>query len=103
MKIAVIQGPNLNMLGIREQHIYGAMSLEQIHEQLKNAASQIAQAALAQKLSVTKLKNGTATPIEITSTNADYQRALLNQLQYQYQLCSAQLELIKLLGVEWID
>ena len=70
---------------------------------IKNAASQIAQAALAQKLSVTKLKNGTATPIEITSTNADYQRALLNQLQYQYQLCSAQLELIKLLGVEWID
>ncbi len=40
MKIAVIQGPNLNMLGIREQHIYGPMTLEQIHEQLKNAAAQ---------------------------------------------------------------
>ena len=40
MKIAVIQGPNLNMLGIREQHIYGSMSLEQIHEQLKSAAAQ---------------------------------------------------------------
>ena len=40
MKIAVIQGPNLNTLGIREQHIYGAMSLEQIHDQLKNAAAQ---------------------------------------------------------------
>ena len=40
MKIAVIQGPNLNMLGIREQHIYGPMSLEQIHEQLKSAAAQ---------------------------------------------------------------
>ena len=40
MKIAVIQGPNLNMLGIREQHIYGSMSLEQIHDQLKNAAAQ---------------------------------------------------------------
>ena len=40
MKIAVIQGPNLNMLGIREQHIYGSMSLEQIHEQLKKAAEQ---------------------------------------------------------------
>ncbi len=40
MKIAVIQGPNLNMLGIREQHIYGSMSLEQIHEQLKTAAAQ---------------------------------------------------------------
>ena len=40
MKIAVIQGPNLNMLGIREPHIYGSMSLEQIHEQLKSAAAQ---------------------------------------------------------------
>ena len=40
MKIAVIQGPNLNMLGIREQHIYGPMSLDKIHEQLKNAAEQ---------------------------------------------------------------
>ncbi len=40
MKIAVIQGPNLNMLGIREQHIYGPMTLEQVHEQLKNAAQQ---------------------------------------------------------------
>lgn len=40
MKIAVIQGPNLNMLGIREKHIYGPMSLEQIHEQLKSAAEQ---------------------------------------------------------------
>lgn len=40
MKIAVIQGPNINMLGIREQHIYGPMTMEQIHEQLKNAAAQ---------------------------------------------------------------
>lgn len=40
MKIAVIQGPNLNMLGIREQHIYGTMSLEQIHQQLQSAAEQ---------------------------------------------------------------
>jgi 3-dehydroquinate dehydratase-2 len=40
MKIAVIQGPNLNMLGVREQHIYGPMTLDQIHEQLKMAAEQ---------------------------------------------------------------
>ena len=40
MKIAVIQGPNLNMLGIREQHIYGPMSLDQIHDQMKASASQ---------------------------------------------------------------
>jgi 3-dehydroquinate dehydratase-2 len=40
MKIAIIQGPNLNMLGVREQHIYGPMTLDQIHEQLKGNASQ---------------------------------------------------------------
>lgn len=40
MKIVVIQGPNLNMLGLREQHIYGQMKLEQIHEQMKISAEQ---------------------------------------------------------------
>ena len=40
MKIAVIQGPNLNMLGIREQHIYGPIKLEQIHQQMKDFAAQ---------------------------------------------------------------
>lgn len=65
---------------------------------IKNAGTQIEQAALAQKLSVSKLKNGTGTPLEITSTNADYQKALLNKLQYQYQLCNAQIELIKAMG-----
>lgn len=40
MKIAVIQGPNLNMLGIREQNIYGPMTLDQIHQQMKGSAEQ---------------------------------------------------------------
>ncbi|WP_419770429.1 MAG: type II 3-dehydroquinate dehydratase [Candidatus Marinarcus sp.] len=40
MKIAVIQGPNLNMLGVREKNVYGPMTLEQIHEQMKSSAAQ---------------------------------------------------------------
>jgi 3-dehydroquinate dehydratase-2 len=40
MKIVVIQGPNLNMLGIREQHLYGPMKLEEIHEQMKHFANE---------------------------------------------------------------
>jgi len=40
MKIVVIQGPNLNMLGVREQQIYGPMKLEQIHSQMKEFATQ---------------------------------------------------------------
>jgi len=37
-KVVVIQGPNLNMLGVREQNIYGPMKLEQIHAQMKEFA-----------------------------------------------------------------
>ncbi|QFR49733.1 type II 3-dehydroquinate dehydratase [Sulfurimonas lithotrophica] len=40
MKVVVIQGPNLNMLGVREQQIYGPMKLEQIHAQMKEFAEQ---------------------------------------------------------------
>jgi 3-dehydroquinate dehydratase-2 len=40
MKVVVIQGPNLNMLGVREQQIYGPMKLEQIHAQMKEFAGQ---------------------------------------------------------------
>ncbi len=40
MKIVVIQGPNLNMLGHREQNVYGAMKLEEIHAQMEAVAKQ---------------------------------------------------------------
>ncbi len=40
MKIVVIQGPNLNMLGHREQNIYGPMKMEEIHAQMENVAKQ---------------------------------------------------------------
>lgn len=40
MKVTVIQGPNLNMLGLREQNIYGPMKLEDIHAQMKAFAEQ---------------------------------------------------------------
>jgi len=40
MKVVVIQGPNLNMLGMREQNIYGPMKLEDIHAQMESVAKQ---------------------------------------------------------------
>ena len=40
MKVVVIQGPNLNMLGHREQNIYGPMKLDDIHNQMRAFAEQ---------------------------------------------------------------
>ena len=41
MKILVLHGPNLNMLGVREPQVYGKNSLEEINHSLKIAAADI--------------------------------------------------------------
>lgn len=41
MKIAIINGPNLNLLGKREADIYGNISFEQFLESLKNKYADI--------------------------------------------------------------
>ncbi len=40
MKILVIQGPNLNLLGHRDPRIYGPLTLEQIHENMRTFGKQ---------------------------------------------------------------
>ncbi|MCF6192868.1 MAG: type II 3-dehydroquinate dehydratase [Kangiellaceae bacterium] len=39
MKILVINGPNLNLLGTREPDIYGSLSLDEINNQLNEIAA----------------------------------------------------------------
>ncbi|ANI90636.1 type II 3-dehydroquinate dehydratase [Arachidicoccus ginsenosidimutans] len=41
MQIAIINGPNLNLLGTREPEIYGSLTFEQYYEKLKKKYPQI--------------------------------------------------------------
>lgn len=41
MQIAIINGPNLNLLGTREPEIYGSLTFEQFYQELKIKFSEI--------------------------------------------------------------
>ena len=47
MKIAIINGANINFVGIREPHIYGSQTLTEINRQISAEAAAIAEINLA--------------------------------------------------------
>jgi 3-dehydroquinate dehydratase-2 len=40
-KVVVVHGPNLNLLGTREPHIYGSRSLDDLNETIRNKANEL--------------------------------------------------------------
>lgn len=41
MKVLVIHGPNLNLLGTREQAVYGSASLDDVNKEIQRAAEEL--------------------------------------------------------------
>ena len=70
-------------------------------ERLRTTAEQIAIAKEALRVAQSRYKNGISTNIELLNAATNLQRVELAQLQYQYQLALAQIELARLTGVRY--
>jgi outer membrane protein TolC len=70
-------------------------------DRIKNMDGQIEQVKVAQQLATTRFKNDIGTNLEITNASTNVQRAELNKLQYEYQLCLAKVELARLMGYKY--
>ena len=68
-------------------------------QSLINAREQVAVAKETQRLSQSRYKNGIGTNLELTNASTNVQRAELSILQYEFQLCLANLELARLTGI----
>ena len=79
MRIAVINGPNLNLLGSREPELYGTTTLSQIEEKLRRIGAEI-----DAELSFTQL-NGEGEIVEyVHSLKGNVDGALVNAGAYSH-------------------
>lgn len=78
MKILVIHGPNLNLLGSRETSIYGKQSLEEINNSLKELAKE-----LGFEL-VIKQSNHEGEIVDLIQASKNYDGILINPAAYTH-------------------
>ena len=72
--------------------------IEANQTKLRNIESQIKAAQSVYQLTQIRYGNGVATFLDLSFASTTLQRALLNKLQYEFQLCSAKIELARLTG-----
>jgi 3-dehydroquinate dehydratase-2 len=97
VKIAVINGPSLNLLGTREPHIYGKTTLAEIEQQLRNVASE-----LGVEISFVQ-KNGEGDLIsEVHALKGNADAAIVNAAAYTHTSLALRDALIAV-GVPYVE
>ena len=81
MRILVLQGPNLNLLGHREPEIYGTLSLSQIHEMMLIHASK---AAIALSLDFYQSNHEGALIDRIQGASRNFDALIINPAAYTH-------------------
>jgi outer membrane protein len=68
-------------------------------QRIQNVEGQVVQANAAKNLAQIRFKNGIGTNLELLNAITNIQKAAASKLQYEYQLCLANVEMAKLGGV----
>ena len=84
MRIDVIQGANLNMLGRREPEIYGAQTLEEIHRGLADLGRQLSDGGDLVELTFFKSNSEGALVDRVQACGADVDAIILNPGAYTH-------------------
>jgi 3-dehydroquinate dehydratase-2 len=78
MKILVIHGPNLNLLGLRETNIYGTKTLDEINGSLKKLAKEL-------RIELTiRQTNHEGEIVDLIQNSKDYSGILINPAAYTH-------------------
>jgi 3-dehydroquinate dehydratase-2 len=78
MKILIIHGPNLNLLGKRETDIYGNQSLDEINNSLKQLAKEL-------KINLTiKQSNHEGEIVDLIQNSNDFSAIVINPAAYTH-------------------
>jgi 3-dehydroquinate dehydratase-2 len=78
MKILIIHGPNLNLLGARESEIYGEKTLDEINSSLERLARE-----LGVEVEI-KQSNHEGEIVEMIQSTRDYSALLINPAAYTH-------------------
>jgi 3-dehydroquinate dehydratase-2 len=78
MKILIIHGPNLNLLGTRESEIYGTKSLDEINDSLNNLATELGVEIVIEQ------SNHEGEIVDFIQKSGDYSAIVINPAAYTH-------------------